>query len=97
MERVWTAHYDSDVPPTLSYPDFVVPDLLIAAAKDYPSRPALRYYGATVSYAELDGLSTRFAHALTHVREGARAVVGVMLPNLPQTVIAYFGSLKPKN
>jgi len=94
MERVWTAHYDSDVPPTLSYPDFVVPDLLIAAAKDHPSRPALRYYGATVSYAELDGLSTRFAHALTHVREGARAVVGVMLPNLPQTVIAYFGSLK---
>ena len=94
MERVWTAHYDSDVPLTLSYPDFVVPDLLIAAAKDYPSRPALRYYGATVSYAELDGLSTRFAHALTHVREGAGGVVGVMLPNLPQTVIAYFGSLK---
>ena len=95
MERVWTAHYDPDVPATLSYPDFIVPDLLSAAAKDYSDRPALRYYGATISYAELDGLTTRFAHALTHLREeGARGVVGVMLPNLPQTVIAYFGSLK---
>ncbi len=94
MPRIWIAHYDSDVPPTLSYPDFVVPDLLRAAAKDYPDRPALRYYGATISYRELDGLTTRFAYALAHLREGARGVVGVMLPNLPQTVIAYFGSLK---
>jgi long-chain acyl-CoA synthetase len=94
MPRIWTAHYDPDVPPTLSYPDVVVPDLLKAAAKDYPSRPALRYYGATISYTELDGLTTRFAHALTHLRGDASGVVGVMLPNLPQTVIAYFGSLK---
>lgn len=94
MQRIWTAHYDRDVPPTLSYPDFVVPDLLTAAAKDYPSRPALRYYGATISYSDLDGLTTRFAQGLTRLREGARGVIGVMLPNLPQTVIAYFGSLK---
>ena len=72
MQRIWTAHYDRDVPPTLSYPDFVVPDLLTAAAKDYPSRPALRYYGATISYSELDGLTTRFAQGLTRLREGAR-------------------------
>ena len=94
MERLWTAHYDADVPSTLSYPDVIVPDLLLAAAKDYSNRPALRYYGAAISYAELDGLTTRFAHALTHLREGARGVVGIMLPNLPQTVIAYFGTLK---
>ena len=94
MKRLWTAHYDPDVPPTLSYPDFVVPDLLTAAAKEYADHPALRYYGATISYAKLEGLTTRFARALTHVREGARGVIGIMLPNLPQTVIAYFGSLK---
>jgi long-chain acyl-CoA synthetase len=94
MPRIWTAHYDPDVPPTLSYPDMVVPDLLARAAREYPEREALRYYGATISYAELENLTTRFAQALTHLREGARGVVGIMLPNLPQTVIAYFGSLK---
>jgi long-chain acyl-CoA synthetase len=94
MQRIWTAHYDRDVPATLSYPDFVVPDLLTTSAKDYPAKPALRYYGATISYTALESLTTRFAHALAHLREGARGVVGVMLPNLPQTVIAYFGSLK---
>ena len=94
MSRIWTAHYDPDVPATLSYPDMVVPDLLAQAARDYPERPALRYYGATMSYARLDNFTTRFAHALIHLREGARGVVGLMLPNLPQTVIAYFGSLK---
>jgi long-chain acyl-CoA synthetase len=94
MPRIWTAHYDPHVPPTLSYPDMVVPDLLARAAREYPERGALRYYGATMSYAELDDLTTRFAQALTHLREGARGVVGIMLPNLPQTVVAYFGSLK---
>ena len=94
MPRIWTAHYDPDVPATLSYPDSVVPDLLTAAAREYPDRPALRYYGATISYKELDDLTTRFAQALAHLRDGARGVVGIMLPNLPQTVIAYFGSLK---
>lgn len=94
MPRIWTAHYDPDVPATLSYPDSVVPDLLTAAAREYPDRSALRYYGATISYKELDDLTTRFAQALAHLRDGARGVVGIMLPNLPQTVIAYFGSLK---
>ena len=94
MPRIWTAHYDPDVPPTLSYPDMLVPGLLTEAASEYPERPAIRYYGATISYAALDSLTTRFAHALTDLREDARGVVGIMLPNLPQTVIAYFGSLK---
>ena len=91
---MWTAHYDPDVPATLSYPDSVVPDLLTTAARDYPEHPALRYYGTTISYRELDDLTTRFAQALAHLRDGGRGVVGIMLPNLPQTVMAYFGSLK---
>ena len=94
MERVWTAHYDPDVPRNISYPNCVVPDLLLRAANDYPAGPALRYYGASISYAELDGITTRFAGVLAHLRQGAKGVVGIMLPNLPQTVIAYFGSLK---
>ncbi len=94
MERVWLKQYDPGVPGTLSYPDIVLPDLLTHAAERYPDRPALRFYGRVIRYRELDALATRFAHALIaqQVRKGG--VVGLMLPNLPQTVIGYYGSLR---
>src|SRR5439155_177194 len=79
---------------TLSYPDIALPDLLTRAAERYPDRPALRFYGRVIRYRELDALATRFAHALMNqpIRKGG--VVGLMLPNLPQTVIGYYGSLR---
>jgi len=94
MQRLWTAHYDAGVSPSMEFPDQVLPDLLATTAAHYPCRPALRYYGATFSYAELNKTVAKFAHALAPLRSGAKGVVGVMLPNLPQTVIAYFGILK---
>ena len=49
---------------------------------------------AKLSYRELNTLSDRFAAALAAlgVHKGGR--VAIMLPNLPQQVIAYFGVLK---
>ena len=94
MQRLWTAHYDAGVSPSMEFPDQVLPDLLATTAAHYPHCPALRYYGATFSYAELNKTVAKFAHALAPLRSGAKGVVGVMLPNLPQTVIAYFGILK---
>src|SRR5947199_105664 len=94
MDRVWLTQYDPGVPGTLSYPDIALPDLLTRAAERYPDRPALRFYGRVIRYRELDALATRFAHALMNqpIRKGG--VVGLMLPNLPQTVIGYYGSLR---
>ena len=94
MQRLWTAHYDAGVSPSMEFPDQVLPDLLATTAEHYPHCPALRYYGATFSYAELNKAVAKFAQALAPLRRGAKGVVGVMLPNLPQTVIAYFGILK---
>ncbi|MGH7167781.1 MAG: AMP-binding protein, partial [Nitrospiraceae bacterium] len=94
MDRVWLKQYDPGVPGTLSYPDIALPDLLTRAAERYPDRPALRFFGRVIRYRELDALATRFAHALMkqEIRKGG--VVGLMLPNLPQTVIGYYGSLR---
>ena len=94
MQRLWTAHYDAGVSPSMEFPDQVLPDLLATTAEHYPHCPALRYYGATFSYVELNKTVAKFAQALAPLRSGAKGVVGVMLPNLPQTVIAYFGILK---
>lgn len=100
----WRAHYEADVAHTVEVPDKTVPQLLAEAATNYPHhiavRMVLRYlpFGlriqAKITYAELDDLSDRFATALagSGVRKGDR--VAIMLPNLPQQVIAYFGVLK---
>ena len=94
MDRVWTAQYDPHVPPTLSYPEEPLSHLLARSASRFPDRPALLFYGRIIRYRELDALINRFAQALLRMGIGKGSVVGIMLPNLPQTVIAFYGSLR---
>ncbi len=94
MERVWTAQYDPRIPPSLSYPEVPLPQVLAQTAARFPDRPALLFYGRVIRYRELDALVSRFAQALSRQGIGKGSVVGVMLPNLPQTVIAFYGSLR---
>ncbi len=94
MKPVWTGQYEAAVSPTLTYPDLTLANFLTNSATRYPDRPALRFYGRTIRYRELDQLATQFAQGLiaSGVRQGG--VVGLMLPNLPQAVVGYFGSLR---
>ena len=94
MDRAWTTQYDSRVPPSLSYPEVPLPRMLAQTAARFPDRPALLFYGRTICYRELDALVSRFAQALSQQGVGKGSVVGIMLPNLPQTVIAFYGSLR---
>ncbi|MGH7230351.1 MAG: long-chain-fatty-acid--CoA ligase [Nitrospiraceae bacterium] len=94
MEAIWTAQYDPRVPSSLDYPEGVLSDLLTKAAANYPERPALSYYGRAITYRELADLVNRFAAGLHGFQIGPGSVVGIMLPNLPQTVIAFYGSLQ---
>lgn len=59
-----------------------------------PDRPAVIFYGAVMTYAELDRQSELFATLLAQqgVCKGDR--VSVVLPNCPQFHIAFFGILK---
>jgi long-chain acyl-CoA synthetase len=94
MNRVWTAQYDPAVAPALSYPEEPLPHLLARSASRFPERPALLFYGRVMRYRELDDLANRFALALRRMGIGRGSVVGIMLPNLPQAVIAFYGSLR---
>ena len=80
--------------PRLDYPDVTLGGMLAATASKFPARTAIIFYGKELPYAELDGLVNRFARALTAlgVKQGDR--VALMLPNVPQMVIAYYGTLR---
>ncbi len=78
----------------LDYPDKTVWQLLEDSARRFPDRPALRFYGRQTTYRELLALVERFARGLIAqgLRPGDR--VAVVLPNAPQMVIAYYGTLR---
>ena len=60
----------------------------------YPNKPAIIYLGKTWTYAELKELIDRFANALYNlgVRHGDRVML--YIPNSPQFIVGYFGSMK---
>ncbi len=93
-KRVWHEHYDEGVPASIvDREDLSVPGLLQRSARRSPGRSALVFFNASISYAELEQLVARMAgvYASLGVKPGAR--VAIHLPNLPQTVIAYYGAL----
>ena len=67
---------------------------LVAAARRVPERPALKLDGAETSYRMLETASARLAGFLRRrgMRPGAR--VAVMLPNIPEFVVVYYGVLR---
>ncbi len=94
MQQAWISRYDTGVPSTFNYPAWTVPDLLRHSSDRFPNSPALLFYGTCISYRELDDLTTRFALGLRQLGVSQGDRVAIMLPNIPQTVIAYYGILK---
>lgn len=94
MDRPWQKCYESGVPFSLNYPDQSLTSFLKQSAERFPDHPALIFYGKGMTFRELDALTDRLASSLFDmgVRKGDR--VAIMLPNIPQCVISYFGALK---
>lgn len=94
MDKPWFAFYDPGVPHTLEYPAVPLFGLLEEAARRFPTRAAVIFQGATLTYRQIDNLANRFANSLhaLGVRKGDR--VAILLPNCPQFLISFYGALK---
>ncbi len=93
-ERPWLAHYDEGVPHTVAIPRIPLPSLLRSAVRRFPLHTALIYDGERFSYRRLNQQINRFANALRSLDVEKSDRVMLLLPNLPEMVIAYFGVLK---
>ena len=91
--RPWHAHYDPAVAPALAYAPLPLPEFLRRSAREHGARPALFFRSTRLTYAELLAEVERCAAAFAAlgVKPGTR--VAIQLPNLPQTVIAYYAVL----
>ena len=103
LEQPWLRYYAKGVSPRLDYPPVTLVHFLEEAAKKYPGHPAVKLvlrprddevYRATLTYAGLLGEVNRFATGIAALGVEPGDRVGIMLPNLPQFVIAFFGALK---
>jgi len=92
--KPWLKNWPAGVPQTIKYPEVPLHELLRKTAERHPNHTAIVFSGRKITFKELDVLSDRFATALNDmgVRRGDR--VAVFLPNVPQFVVGYYGSLK---
>jgi long-chain acyl-CoA synthetase len=93
-ERPWIAHYDPRVPAEIAPVEAGVPAQVEHAVREFAARPALHFENRSWTYAELGSDIAAFARALIDLGAGPRTRVAIMLPNLPQTVIAYQAALR---
>lgn len=91
--KPWLPFYPTEVTPTFEYPKQNLGLFLVSSAQKYPNRPAIHFMGKTISYKKLLDAAYCMANALRKngMKKGER--VAIMLPNCPQLVIAYYGTL----
>jgi long-chain acyl-CoA synthetase len=92
--RPWLAHYDSNVPQTLTYPDGTLLDFLRRHASERPGGVALIFKGRRMSWRALDRASDACAAGLASLGIRAGDKVALILPTCPQWVIAQLGIWK---
>ena len=93
-DRPWLKHYDSGVPYHIEYPPVPLTYFLEESARKYPARACTVFKGAKVSFAEMDALTDRLAAGLAELGVKKGDPVGVLIPNTPQFVMAFYGILK---
>ena len=94
QERIWIHSYSDETPPTLPIPERPLFTFLESAASWMPKRTATIFYNQRLTYQQLNNKVNQFAHVLhgKGVRPGDR--VFIVLPNMPQMVIAFYATLK---
>jgi long-chain acyl-CoA synthetase len=93
IERVWLKSYGNHTPFTCPIPRQPLYKFLEAAAEQAPNQTATIFYGSKLNYRQLNQRVNQFAHGLhgLGVQPGDRVMI--VLPNMPQMVIAYYAVL----
>jgi long-chain acyl-CoA synthetase len=93
-QRPWHRHYPASVATNPAFQDVWLPDQLANSARQFPDRTAIVFENTRLTYRELDTQVNRLATALAGlgVQRGDR--VAIQLPNIPQCVIAFYGTLR---
>lgn len=93
-DKPWLKYYDEWVEPEMSFPDITLADMMEEIYTEFPDRPAYHFLGITHTYEELDYYSRKFANYLTDIGCRVGDVVAISIPNIPQFLIAFMGTIR---
>ena len=85
--------YDA-VPYEVPVPGESLYSLLDDAARLYPDRIALEYFGATTTYAQVRDQVHKAARVLHEAGVGPGDTVAIALPNCPQAFVAFYACMR---
>ncbi len=93
-DRPWLRSYGDHTPHTIPIPDQPLYRFLETAADWLPKKIATVFYGSTLTYQQLERKVNQFAHGLhgLGLKPGDRVMI--VLPNMPQLIIAYYAIMK---
>lgn len=94
QERPWLNFFQPGVPYTIGVPHIPAHHLLRSAVRRFPKHIAIIFEGTHLSYRRLNQEANRFANALLSLGLGKGARIVLLMPNLPQMPVAFFGTLK---
>lgn len=92
-EKVWLQRYPKEIPHMLEFPEIPVQQFLTDAYRSHPNQVAIHFMGKDMTYKEVYESSLKFANYLKALGVEKNDRVAIMLPNCPQSVIAYYGTL----
>lgn len=78
----------------ISFNGLGVSNRFVDKAKKMPDQAALAFFGQTISYAQLDEISNRFANHLVSRGFGKGSVIGAQMPNIPQYAVVFLAASK---
>jgi len=91
--KPWLKHYDPGVPATIQYHQTPLHKMLENSVHEFPHNTALIFEGYRVSYTELFVMVKKFASFLSSIGVKKGDVVAILLPNMIQTVVAYYATI----
>jgi long-chain acyl-CoA synthetase len=93
-ERNWLSHYDDGIPYTIAIPRVPLHYLFRSAANRFPHHACVIFEGKRISYTHISQEISRLSRALRSlgIENGDRVMI--LLPNMPQMVISFFGILE---
>jgi long-chain acyl-CoA synthetase len=68
-------------------------DTVLTGAERHPDRPAVLFNDTVITYGELSRRVSRLARALRARGAGPGRRVALLLPNAPETIVAYYGAV----
>src|SRR6476661_10217975 len=95
VDRIWLEHYPRGVPAEIDVNEYAsAREVFEESCRKFATRPAFYCMGRTVTFADLDALSSTFGAWLQSIGCAKGTRVALMMPNILQYPVCLFGTLR---